>query len=75
MKWFRNIKAGQPFSDKAISLDYSLQLAVGIQNYYEWQELVRTKGGAINVSPPKAEFRDKQPAVMELFRYSRSGDE
>jgi len=33
LKWFRNIRAGQPFETGARSLDYSLQLAVGLQNY------------------------------------------
>ncbi len=32
MKWFRNVRAGESFSEGAVSLDYSLQLAVGIQN-------------------------------------------
>jgi hypothetical protein len=31
--WFRNVKAGQTFNDPAQSLDYSLQLAQGIQNW------------------------------------------
>ena len=35
LKWFRNIKAGSPFDPGAQSLDYSLQLSVGIQNYLE----------------------------------------
>ena len=33
MRWFRNIKAAQPFDAGARSLDYSLQLAMGIQNF------------------------------------------
>lgn len=48
MKWFRNVKAGEPFSEGAQSLDYSLQLLTGISNYYEWKEVVETRGGSIN---------------------------
>jgi hypothetical protein len=33
LKWFRNIKSGQPFETGAHSLDYSLQLSLGIQNF------------------------------------------
>jgi len=33
LRWFRNIRAGQPFDVGSQSLDYSLQLTVGIQNY------------------------------------------
>jgi hypothetical protein len=36
MQWFRNIQAGTPFSAGATSLDYSLQLATGIQNLAAW---------------------------------------
>lgn len=32
MKWFRNVKAGQPFTAGETSLDYSLQLSAGIQH-------------------------------------------
>jgi hypothetical protein len=33
LKWFRNIKSGQPFDTGARSLDYSLQLSLGLQNF------------------------------------------
>lgn len=33
LKWFRNIKSGQPFDAGGRSLDYSLQLSVGLQNF------------------------------------------
>jgi hypothetical protein len=35
LKFFRNIKAGQPFTPGQASLDYSLQLAVGIANFMD----------------------------------------
>jgi hypothetical protein len=34
MRWFRNIRAGAPFDAGQESLDYSLQLAVGINNFF-----------------------------------------
>ncbi|KAI8301874.1 hypothetical protein K4K61_008424 [Colletotrichum sp. SAR11_59] len=36
MKYFRNIWAGQPFTDGAISGDYSLQLMIGYNNFLAW---------------------------------------
>lgn len=35
LRWFRNIKAGQPFDTGHQSLDYSLQLYVGITNFFQ----------------------------------------
>lgn len=48
MLCFQNIPAGQPFDAAAKSTDYSLQLAGGIANFYEWkctQDGVFVRGG------------------------------
>ncbi len=38
MKWFRNVPCGTAFSPgAAYSMDYSLQLAASLQNFYEWK--------------------------------------
>ena len=38
MRWFQNEMAGVPFSPgQALSTDYSLQLAAGIANFYDWK--------------------------------------
>lgn len=37
MRWFQNEMAGKPFDAGAFSTDYSLQLAGGIANFYEWK--------------------------------------
>lgn len=34
--FFRNLKSDEPFVPSAVSLDYSLQLAVGITNWHNW---------------------------------------
>lgn len=52
MKWFRNVKSGEPFTPGSVSLDYSLQLAAGIHNFNEWKEMVKTMGGAVNTHLP-----------------------
>jgi hypothetical protein len=52
MKWFRNVKSGEPFVTGSTSLDYSLQLAAGMQNFQQWREIVQNRGGAINGPQP-----------------------
>ena len=42
MRWFQNVPAGVPFDATAQSTDYSLQLAGGIANFYDWK---CTEGG------------------------------
>ncbi|HEY0660119.1 MAG TPA: hypothetical protein VGD21_02165 [Lysobacter sp.] len=37
MRWFQNEEAGVPFDAGAQSSDYSLQLAGGLANFYEWK--------------------------------------
>lgn len=37
MRWFRNLKCGDPFSEQATSLDFSLQLTNGLKNFDDWQ--------------------------------------
>lgn len=37
MRWFQNIPAGQPFTPGTQSTDYSLQLAGGLANFYDWK--------------------------------------
>jgi hypothetical protein len=51
MQWFRNIPAGQPFSPGAASLDYSLQLAAGIQNLAAWSNVCKMNPN-VPVVPP-----------------------
>ena len=36
MEWFRNIKPGERFASSSSSMDYSLQLSVGLENYDQW---------------------------------------
>ncbi|KRE92522.1 hypothetical protein ASG87_01010 [Frateuria sp. Soil773] len=37
MRWFQNQPAGVPFDAAALSTDYSLQLAGGLANFYDWK--------------------------------------
>jgi hypothetical protein len=38
MRWFRNLQCGEPFSENSNSTDFSLQLAIGIQNFNHWRQ-------------------------------------
>jgi hypothetical protein len=38
MIWFRNLRCGEPFSKNSNSTDFSLQLAIGIQNFNHWRQ-------------------------------------
>jgi hypothetical protein len=51
MQWFRNIPAGQPFSAGSASLDYSLQLATGLQNLAKWSNVCKGNPNAPVIPP------------------------
>ena len=43
MRWFRNLNCGESFDSRrsgkkqAVSMDFSLQLQIGIENFYQWK--------------------------------------
>jgi hypothetical protein len=37
MRWFKNYKCGSRFDEKVPSTDFSLQLAISIQNFIKWK--------------------------------------
>jgi hypothetical protein len=70
MTWFRNIKGStETFSSGTTSLDYSLQLASGISNFYEWKDLIdRLGGNTISKGVPLSELK-----VDRVYPVSRAG--
>lgn len=70
MQYFRNIKAGQPFRPEQQSLDYSLQLAIGIRNYPgTLEDATPPAGPAIAAAEARAEpdsFREGDADLSEL---------
>ncbi len=38
MRWFKNLKCGEAFDPKAMPTDFSLQMAVGLQNFRTWRD-------------------------------------
>jgi hypothetical protein len=38
MRWFKNPKCGEAFDSNAMPTDFSLQLAIGLQNFRTWRD-------------------------------------
>ena len=81
IQWFfRNLKPNEPFLHDRISLDYSLQLLVGIRNFRAWKNSVASLGTALSLSADSdremllEEFFSDQSFVRE-FIPERGGDE
>ena len=49
LRWFRNIGPAQPFDPQAQSLDYSLQLTMGMLKFHEWAQ---SGGGDLETTKP-----------------------
>lgn len=56
LRWFRNLPPGTPFDPASVSLDFSLQLGVGIQNFQRFQQTVTNMGGFHAVNKTKNSF-------------------
>jgi hypothetical protein len=37
MRWFQNVRCGERFDAKSVSTDFSLQMAIGLQNFRAWR--------------------------------------
>jgi hypothetical protein len=72
MRWFQNLKCKVSFDAKASSTDFSLQMAIALQNYRSWD---RTQGGifasSYNKKPPAAAQAMK--AMQEMHRLPIEG--
>lgn len=72
LRWFRNLKPGQSFGPEAQSLNYSLQLANGIANFYQWVESVQQlQKPTEEVSPPKPRIEDCKKYAIETAAVAR----
>lgn len=60
-RWFRNIPSGQPFSAPANSLDYSLQVAYGIQNFKDQKATIAAPDGSAKEKALLATAADPLP--------------
>ncbi|WP_431081313.1 hypothetical protein [Pseudomonas thivervalensis] len=62
-KWFRNLPGDVAFDNRAISTDYSLQVAAGIQSFQLWKS---QQGGAF--APPIAVSEISAPEITKKTR-------
>jgi len=53
MRWFRNVKSGTAFDTGQQSLDYSLQLSLGIQRFHQAHPTATIHAATTNVAAPK----------------------
>jgi hypothetical protein len=67
LNWFRNIRAGDPFDQGGQSLDYSLQLAVGINNREQTQVIAGLS------KPPTEKFTITGVESLRQLGPTRSG--
>lgn len=69
LRWFRNLKPGEAFDDNRTSLDTSLQLQVGLQNFYQWKAIKENRGGYTNTWTTEA------PTNQNLTGYKATRDD
>jgi hypothetical protein len=64
LRWFRNLAPGESFDPGTDSLDFSQQLAAGLQNFKDFQKLAANQGGISNAPPaPAARAAAARPAA------------
>ena len=58
-RWFQNIKSGVPFDAGRQSLDYSLQLTVGLANFHQAQALVNAPSPQLRESLKRKQLQQQ----------------
>jgi hypothetical protein len=79
LKWFQNLKAGKSLDpDRSQGLDYSLQLAAGIGNFYSWVDIVQNLG-VVSTAPESSKPAFLEPGHKDgpflIYGISREEDE
>lgn len=72
MRWFRNTKPGEAFDPASASLDFSLQLGVGIQNLATFQASSKNLGGFFSNS--KIKSTSEKSLKMPEYHFTREPD-
>jgi len=84
LRWFRNLAVAQPFDTASQSLDFSLQLGVGIQNFQAFQTFAANMGGISHAQPKSfslfmraADLPDKnwKGSAPQQYRFGRDPEE
>ncbi len=77
LKWFRNLAVGESFDPGSKTLDFSLQLGVGIQNQQEFVTFAKNFGGVkvAEIRPSAEPSAAPAAAAPQQFRFTRDPDE
>lgn len=77
LRWFRNLAVGEAFDAASKTLDFSLQLGVGIRNHQDFHDLVDNLGGfkAAAVRAAAAPAKEDGQRLPRQYRFSRDPDE
>jgi hypothetical protein len=73
LRWFRNTKSGEAFDSGSTTLDFSLQLGVGIQNLQAFQASVKDLAGFFSHKLAAPNAAAAKPSKPE-YRFSRDPD-
>lgn len=73
LRWFRNTKSGEAFDSGSTTLDFSLQLGVGIQNLQTFQASVKDLAGFFSHKLASPNASTAKPMKPE-YRFSRDPD-
>jgi hypothetical protein len=59
MRWFQNVKCGEKFDARTNQTDFSLQLAISIQNFWTWRdEGSKIRADRYGFQPLRARVKD-----------------
>lgn len=68
MHWFRHVKAGEKFGSSGHSLDYSLQMAVGLDNYERWSKCWVPRFFPVHQSSHSSKFPEQKLASISDYK-------
>ena len=84
LRWFRNLAPSTPFDATSQTLDFSLQLGVGLQNFQTFQTMVAHMGGVFHaegkalspfVKADELPEKDGKKTSPRQYRFSRDPEE
>jgi hypothetical protein len=74
MKWFKSIKCGERFDPRNRSTDFSLQMAMALQNFYKWRD-EGSKLQASRYTSKKVPAVEKKPVRLFGVRFPADDDD
>jgi hypothetical protein len=67
MRWFQNLKCGQAFDRRSLPTDFSLQMAIGLQNFRSWRnEGSKMRAERYSSNKVSAKIKNVQPSRLHM---------